>query len=28
MNTYGRDIERLAEKYAQRYCDKQQLTER
>ena len=22
-NTYGRDMERLAEKYAQRYCDKQ-----
>ncbi|HZQ12163.1 MAG TPA: N-acetylmuramoyl-L-alanine amidase [Pseudolabrys sp.] len=27
-NTYGRDMQRLAEKYAQHYCDKQQLTAR
>ena len=27
-NTYGRDMQRLAEKYAQRYCDKQQVTAR
>ena len=27
-NTYGRDMQRLAEKYAQHYCEKQQLTAR
>jgi hypothetical protein len=27
-NTYGRDMQRLAEKYAQGYCDKQQITAR
>jgi hypothetical protein len=27
-NSYGRDMLRLAEKYAQRYCQNQQLTER
>jgi hypothetical protein len=27
-NTYGRDMQRLAEKYTQHYCDKQQLTAR
>jgi hypothetical protein len=27
-NTYGRYMQRLAEKYAQHYCDKQQLTAR
>ncbi len=27
-NTYGRDMQRLAEKYAQQYCDKQRLTAR
>jgi hypothetical protein len=27
-NTYGRDMQRLAEKYAQHYCDKQQFTAR
>jgi hypothetical protein len=27
-NTYGRDMQRLAEKYARQYCDKQQITAR
>ncbi len=27
-NTYGREMQRLAEKYAQQYCEKQQLTAR
>jgi hypothetical protein len=27
-NTYGREMARLAEKYAQAYCRNQQLTER
>ena len=27
-NTYGRDMHRLAEKYAQQYCGQQQITAR
>jgi hypothetical protein len=27
-NTYGRDMQRLAEKYARQYCDQQQITAR
>jgi hypothetical protein len=27
-NSYGRDMQRLAEKYARQYCDKQQITAR